>query len=47
LRASYLVESDQVDEFAALVRDLQQTNPDLTVSCTGPWAPYSFVGASR
>ena len=47
LRASYLVASDEVDQFAALVRDLQQTNPDVTLTCTGPWAPYSFVGDAR
>jgi hypothetical protein len=43
-RASYLVARDDVDRFASLVRRLQESHPDLALSCTGPWAPYSFVG---
>jgi hypothetical protein len=42
--ASYLVRRDEVDQFASLVRDLQERNPELALSCTGPWAPYSFAG---
>jgi hypothetical protein len=44
IRASYLVASDDVDRFASVVRELQERNPDLALTCTGPWAPYSFVG---
>jgi Gas vesicle synthesis protein GvpL/GvpF len=44
IRASYLVASDDVDRFASVVRELQERNPDLAMTCTGPWAPYSFVG---
>jgi hypothetical protein len=44
LAASYLVDSGDVDRFAHEVRVLQHSNEGLTLSCTGPWAPYSFVG---
>ena len=44
LRGAYLVETGEVDRFARRVRELQSGHPDLQVSCTGPWAPYSFVG---
>src|SRR3954451_21706305 len=44
IRASYLVANDDVDQFASVVRELQERHPDLAVTCTGPWAPYSFVG---
>ena len=44
LRASYLVRPEEVAPFSAAVRRLQDAHPQLTVSCTGPWAPYSFVG---
>ena len=44
IRASYLVDRGDVPRFASAVRGLQQKHPELAVSCTGPWAPYSFVG---
>ena len=47
LRASYLVRPSEVERFAAALRQLQDANPQLTVSCTGPWAPYSFVVEDR
>jgi hypothetical protein len=47
LRASYLVPREDVDSFTAVVRALQEDHPDLSLSCTGPWAPYSFVGESQ
>jgi hypothetical protein len=43
MRASYLVDRDEVDGFATAVRELQERHPGLALSCTGPWAPYSFV----
>ena len=43
LRASYLVRPAEVERFAAALRGLQDAYPHLTVSCTGPWAPYSFA----
>jgi hypothetical protein len=44
LSASYLVAEGDIDRFASLVRELQESNPDVALTCTGPWAPYSFVG---
>jgi hypothetical protein len=41
--ASYLVPRADVALFASTVQGLQQEHPELAVSCTGPWAPYSFV----
>lgn len=40
---SYLVPRTAVEPFAAEVRALQTQNPGLSISCTGPWGPYSFV----
>ena len=46
LRAAYLVERDEVDAFAARVRQLQREHPELAILCTGPWPPYSFSEAA-
>jgi hypothetical protein len=43
LTASYLVRSADVDEFADQVRRLAARHSELSLSCTGPWPPYSFV----
>ncbi|HKA58432.1 MAG TPA: GvpL/GvpF family gas vesicle protein [Gemmatimonadales bacterium] len=43
LTASYLVERNEVSSFVATVIDVRARHPALDVSCTGPWAPYSFV----
>jgi Gas vesicle synthesis protein GvpL/GvpF len=40
---SYLVSRPTVELFASEVRALQARNPGLSISCTGPWGPYSFV----
>jgi Gas vesicle synthesis protein GvpL/GvpF len=42
-RAAYLVGRDGVDQFAAGVARLQQATPGVSILCTGPWPPYSFV----
>jgi hypothetical protein len=42
-RAAYLVGRDGVERFAAEVARLQQANPGISILCTGPWPPYSFV----
>jgi hypothetical protein len=42
-RAAYLVGRDGVDRFAAGVARLQQATPGVSILCTGPWPPYSFV----
>jgi hypothetical protein len=41
--ASYLVPSDGVQRFAEQVRAIADRHPELWLSCTGPWPPYSFV----
>ncbi len=40
---SYLVPREAVEPFVAQVEALQDRNEGLTLSCTGPWGPYSFV----
>ena len=42
--AAYLVPADRVDDVRAAVERFGADHPDLTVLCTGPWAPYSFGG---
>jgi hypothetical protein len=46
LAAAYLVPADDVRRFAAEAQGVQDADPALDVSCTGPWPPYSFVEAS-
>ena len=41
--ASYLVPGDGVEYFAQQVEVVAARNPELWLSCTGPWPPYSFV----
>ena len=43
LSASYLVDRDSVEEFRAAVAALDDEHADVTLVCTGPWPPYSFV----
>ena len=45
--ASYLVRRDAVPAFTRLVDGYAATHPQLTVVCTGPWAPYSFAGEAE
>lgn len=40
---SYLVRSHEVERFCSEVRRIQRENGQLALSCTGPWAPYSFT----
>lgn len=42
LRASFLVAKPQVSAFLADLSALQRARPDLGITCTGPWPPYSF-----
>lgn len=44
LRASFLVRRPQSDLFLADIGALQRARPDLALTCTGPWPPYSFTG---
>lgn len=41
---SYLVKSGGVTRFSRAVGRLQRRWPEFSLTCTGPWAPYSFVG---
>ena len=43
LTAAYLVEREAVDAFRARAAELAAARDDLTLACTGPWPPYSFV----
>jgi hypothetical protein len=45
LRAAYLVDRAATAAFSARVRELQERNPGLRITCTGPWPPYSFAGS--
>jgi hypothetical protein len=42
----YLVRREDVTEFASAVDRYVAAHPELTVLCTGPWAPYSFAAAA-
>jgi hypothetical protein len=44
LRAAYLVDREAVASFSARVQEIQDGNPHLRITCTGPWPPYSFTG---
>jgi hypothetical protein len=44
LRAAYLVDHDAAKAFSARVAEIQEDNPQLRITCTGPWPPYSFAG---
>jgi hypothetical protein len=45
-RAAYLVARDDVPAVTAIVERFAESHPELTVLCTGPWAPYNFAEAS-
>ncbi len=44
--ACYLVERDHVDEFVHSVAAYAAAHPELSLVCTGPWAPASFAEAA-
>jgi hypothetical protein len=44
LHGAYLVEPLVVPRFRVAVERLQQREVDMSILCTGPWPPYSFVG---
>jgi hypothetical protein len=43
LRVAYLVDADVVPAFTETVARLQQEQPALLITCTGPWPAYSFA----
>ena len=42
--AAYLVRSSRLRDLRAAVDMFADAHPELTVVCTGPWAPFSFTG---
>jgi hypothetical protein len=44
--AGYLVARTDIDGFSHAVQRLLDSQPNLDVLCTGPWAPYSFAAAT-
>jgi hypothetical protein len=44
--ASYLVERTRMTDLLRSVEEFADSHPEVSVSCTGPWAPYSF-GSDR
>jgi hypothetical protein len=40
---AYLVDRGRVDEFVALVEQLDDRLDEVELVCTGPWPPYSFA----
>ena len=40
---AHLVQRAQLSPYRRRVADLQERNPDLLITASGPWAPYSFV----
>jgi len=41
--AAYLVPDAERDAFEHALAGFTAAHPDVTVVCTGPWAPYSFA----
>jgi len=41
---AFLVDREDVDAARSLVLAFADEHPELSVVCTGPWAPYSFGG---
>jgi hypothetical protein len=43
LRAAYLVPRSRLEEVRQVVETWTAEHPDVSLVCTGPWAPYSFA----
>jgi Gas vesicle synthesis protein GvpL/GvpF len=43
LTATYLVVRSQIDRFCKRVELLRDQLPDVELTCSGPWPPYSFA----
>lgn len=44
LNGTYLVNTEDIDDFSAAVAALDRDIPGIDVEVTGPWPPYSFAG---
>jgi hypothetical protein len=47
MTASYLLPDDRIGRFTRRIQELQRAHPELALTCTGPWPPYSFVEESQ
>jgi hypothetical protein len=44
LNGTYLVDTEGIDGFRALVASVARDSPGIELEVTGPWPPYSFAG---
>jgi hypothetical protein len=44
-RASYLVDRARLEAFKRAVEELRREPATSSITCTGPWPPYSFTGS--
>jgi putative intracellular protease/amidase len=44
--AAYLVRNEERPAFESALAGFVEAHPDVTVVCTGPWAPYTFAEAT-
>lgn len=42
-RWAFLIDRDRLPEFNSTLEELREAHPELRLTCTGPWPPYSFV----
>ena len=49
MRASYLVDEADRDDFEKVIVEALQSRTDLGLvgELTGPWPPYNFVGGAK
>jgi Gas vesicle synthesis protein GvpL/GvpF len=47
LTGSYLVGRDNIPQFIHAIDTARGDHPALDITCSGPWAPYSFVSMRR
>lgn len=47
LNASYLLDDERGEDFAAAVAALTEQQPGVWLELTGPWPPYSFAGTGE
>ncbi|MCA1695381.1 MAG: GvpL/GvpF family gas vesicle protein [Actinobacteria bacterium] len=45
ISAAYLVDQAEVEAFSDQIATLEMDIDDASVTCTGPWPPYTFTGA--
>lgn len=46
-KAAYLVDRERVERFRGRVEELTQEIEGATLTCTGPWPPYSFTDVTE